>query len=172
LTERKAVLTMGRKHGFVARSGYMAVVSVLLGGVLAAPHAQASRRADAPNPSPMSTPTAGAGCVQLKEDHVVALRPDNTETKATAGDGFGRRHYFRTQEGGLMPLVTVPADFDPEGASPEALRTYGYPDRPDRSSANRAGWDKSWGMRSKLNDAKVGYCEAHEYRQLTAIPFS
>jgi hypothetical protein len=97
----------------------------------------------------------------LKEDHVRALHADGSETQPADGDGLGRRHYFRTVEGGLIPQVIPPAGFDPETASPQELTTYGYPARPDASSADRATWDTHWGGKlSALQSQAVGYCEA------------
>jgi len=131
----------------------MMAVTLMLAGALVAPHGAAYRSADLPSSS---------DCVQLAEDHASALRPDGTETKAVHGDGLGRRHYFRTMEGGLIPQVTVRPGFDPETASSQELDTFGYPPRPAASRADRPTWDKAWGRKPDTTSSQLaGYCEVH-----------
>lgn len=93
------------------------------------------------------------------------LRSDGSETAATDGDGRGRRAYFRTTDGGLIPQVTPPPSFDPKKASAQELDSYGYPSRPDESSADRAEWDRVWGAKPPNAGARsAGYCEARDLR--------
>jgi hypothetical protein len=110
----------------------------------------------------------------LAQDHVSALREDGSEVAAKAGDGMGRRYYFRTIEGGLIPQVVPPAGFDPMTASPKALETFGYPDRPGTASPQRAEWAKKWGHRTVAASAEPGYCElpvpAEESSAVTGAP--
>lgn len=136
----------------------MAVTTLVLGGVLVAPH------------SPSATPSAVPGCVELAEDHVSAVLPDGSETKATDSDGLGRRHYFRTLEGGLITQVTPPSSFDPKTASAQQLETFGYPERPAASTTARAKWDTVWGAKPTLASQSTGYCEAPGFGPAPATP--
>jgi hypothetical protein len=138
----------------------MAVATVLLGGVFAVSHADPAHKSTSSTPPPAAN--AGSGCTQLTEDHVVGLRPDDTETKASDGDGLGRRHYFRTLEGALIPQVTPPSGFDPQAASDQELHTFGYPERPGKSDSKRANWDHAWGFKNKVDDKRIGYCETYD----------
>jgi len=136
----------------------MMAATLLAGAVLVAPygsgrHSQ-QRKVTGPN----------LACTSLKKDHVKAVHADGSETDATDGDGLGRRHYYRSTEGGLVPIVVPPKGFDPEKASAQELGTYGYPTRPDTSSPDRREWDRVWGAKpTNAGTEPGGYCEAHGF---------